>query len=317
MSGAGASEMSAAADSPTEAASFAYCTQVAREHGRNFYYGMKLMPQPRRDAMYAVYAWMRAADDLADEPGEATAKSAQLDAFRRQTDAALDPHAAVPQGRPSTHEAMWPAVASTFRRYGVDGRHLHSMIDGQLQDQTQRRYADFAALEQYCYSVAGTVGLVCLSIWGAADDAEARRLAVRRGQALQLTNILRDLVEDAHRDRLYLPAEDLAQHGLDDVTVLRMLRDAEPDERFDALLAMEIERARSCYRASAALESHLDAECRPTCWAMMRIYEQLLEKIAADPRRVLRQRVSLSTPAKLAIGLRAVMGGPAGMKAAQ
>ncbi len=308
MSGTRSEVTDTGESTPDEAASFAYCTRVAREHGRNFYYGMKLMPQPRRDAMYAVYAWMRAADDLADEPGEATAKAGMLDAFRQQTDAALDPGAAVPSDGPSPHAAMWPAVAATFRSYRIQGRHLHDMIDGQLRDQTQLRYADFPALENYCYHVAGTVGLVCLSVWGAADDEVARKLAVTRGLSLQLTNILRDLVEDANRNRLYLPADELRQHGLDDVILLRMLTTGQTDARFDALMKQQIVRARDCYIASATLESHLDADCRPTCWAMMRIYEQLLEKIATDPRRVIRQRVSLSTPAKLGIGLRAMMG---------
>ncbi|MEX0778008.1 MAG: phytoene/squalene synthase family protein [Phycisphaeraceae bacterium] len=288
-------------------ASFACCAQVARQHGRNFYYGMKLMAEPRRSAMYAVYAWMRAADDLADEPGAEAQKQRQLDAFRRQTAAAVDPHGDIAADGPSAHAAMWPAVADTFRRYRIDHACLAAMIQGQLLDQHKTRYASFAELHDYCYKVASTVGLVCLSVWGAADDATARQLAVDRGLALQLTNILRDLVEDARRDRLYLPTDELRQFGIEPEALLAQLREGQAEPAFDDLMAFQIERARAYYTSSAALESHLDASCRPTCWAMMRIYHRLLEKIAAAPRRVLTQRIKLSTMEKLTIGLRAMM----------
>jgi 15-cis-phytoene synthase len=248
------------------------------------------------------------AGDDSGGSGGAGGQIARIEAFRRRTHAILDGGATPIDGR-DAYAALWPAAAKTLRDYGVARGDLDGMIEGQLLDKRRNRYATFDELYDYCYKVASTVGLVCLSVWGYEGGEDTRQLAVQRGVALQLTNILRDLVEDAGRDLVYLPAEDLSHAGYDGADAFRAaVMERQADERFDRLMAQEIERARGYYAGSAGLEARISAEARPTCWAMMRIYRGLLDRIAADPRRVLRQRVSVSTPMKLAIGLRAVWG---------
>lgn len=298
--------------------SFDHCTAVTRARARNFYYGMMLMPQPKRSAMYAVYAFMRACDDLADAPetgadsrspdqgAAASTTLAGIDAFRQRMTRVLQ-GGRLPDDADLPEGDIWPAFSHVMRTYPIDVQPLHDMLDGQVLDLQQHRYAKFSDLYDYCYKVASTVGLVCISVWGAADDPAVRKLAEHRGIALQLTNILRDLVEDARRDRVYLPAEELTEHGYDDGTFIESMRRGEADDRFDRLMAFQIERAASYYEKAKSLEGHLDPVCRPTCWAMMRIYRGLLDRIARRPRRVLTQRVSLSKWQKLGIALHATL----------
>jgi phytoene synthase len=153
------------------------------------------------------------------------------------------------------------------------------------------------------------VGLVCVSVWGYDGGDATLKLAEQRGVALQLTNILRDVVEDAKRGRVYLPDDELAAHGFDHESFIDAMRRGDGDERFDRLMRFQIDRARSFYDASSPLEGFLPADCRPTCWAIMAVYRRLLEKIAADPRRVLHERVRLRKAQKVAVVLRAKFGG--------
>ncbi len=290
---------------PSVADSYTACREVAHRCAGNFFHGMKLMPRDKRASMYAIYAWMRVADDLADESGQKTEKQQRLEAFRRQTHAVLHGKGPVAPAV-AEHAPFWPAICDTLRRHQVNVRDLDDMIDGQLHDQTTRRYATFEQLHDYCRKVASTVGLVCLSVWGYEGGEATRRLAEQRGIALQLTNILRDLVEDAQRDRLYLPAEDLARFELDSDELMHLLKQRQRDGRLERLMRFEACRAAAYYDASLPLEARLAADARATCWAMMRIYRGLLEKIAADPLSVLARRVRLSRPAKLGLGLAAL-----------
>ncbi len=303
------------------AESQAFCARLTAGKARNFYYGMMLTPQPRRSAMYAIYTWMRAVDDLADAPlseVDAETKRRQLETFRRQTHAAVqskDTWYAFPE--PSPFTAMWPAVAQAFREHRVPLDYLDAMIDGQLLDQTRTRYETFDQLYDYCYKVASVVGLTCIQVWGYEGSAATRKLAEERGIALQLTNILRDLVEDAQRDRVYLPLEDLARFGFDAQSFRQFLLAASsPDgpmptgfaherARFDDLMSFELQRARGYYQRTATLESFITRSCRPTCWAMMKIYEALLSKMERNPSVVLTNRVGLSKWQKLWIACRA------------
>lgn len=294
------------------AESFDYCRTLTKAQAKNFYYGMMLTPEPKRSAMYAVYAWMRAVDDLADEQGDSDAKMERLEAFRSTTHCELaggSTHGDTPRLNNEDFDKMWPAVGQTFRQYHVAAKDLDAMIDGQLLDQTCTRYETFDQLYDYCYKVASVVGLVCIAVWGYDGDEKARLLAEKRGIALQLTNVLRDPVEDAHRNRVYLPAEDLNQFGFDADSFASWLRDPgiETDGDFAGLMAMQIDRAKQYYSESASLESHLPRNCRPTCWAMMRIYRRLLDKIEANPNRVLTQRVRLSKTQKLSIAFAAMI----------
>ena len=289
-------------DSPQIARALAFCRRVTRRRARNFYYGLKLMPEPKRSALYAVYAFMRACDDLADEdcPDPQVAAD-RLEKFRAQMQQTLDSSSTdkLPPG------AVWTALRYVAATYPVDRAHLHDMLDGQKCDLQQNRYESFGQLRDYCYKVAGVVGLVCISVWGHDGGDAATAMAVQRGLALQLTNILRDLVEDAHRDRVYLPLEELRRYDLDDRSFMRMVLDREPDDRFDRLMAFQIERADRCYHAALPLENCISSDCRAASWAIMQLYRRLLDKITADPRRVLARRVRLSRWEKLSLALAA------------
>ena len=303
-------------DAARLASSFEHCAEVARTQGRNFYYGMRLTPRGKRDAMYALYAWMRAVDDLADDLGdegpsasERELKLRRLEAFRHHTLHIVDPQGGLPE-QPLTdapgsvdHARLWPAARQSFLGFGIGWGMLEPMIEGQLLDQRRTRYDTFEELYDYCYKVASVVGFACVQVWGydASQGERVGLLAEKRGVALQLTNVLRDVVEDAGRGRLYLPAEDVRAAGLEPESLLVALREGRGLPGFDRLMRGLIARATDCYRASAGLESLLNPACRATSWAMMRIYRDLLARIEADPMRVLRSRVSLGKAHKLSI----------------
>lgn len=278
--------------------SWAHCHAVAQQRARNFYYGMKLTPEPKRSAMYAIYAWMRQADDLADEAGDAAAKVKTIDAFRADTLMAVDPQAqTLPEGE------IWPAVRATVIGHGIRHEYLHAMLDGQLVDQDRTRYRTFEALYDYCYKVASVVGLTCIEVWGYDGGEDTRQLAEWRGVAFQLTNILRDVVEDAQRDRVYLPSE------MFDVYELNPSMFTLGGDQQDVAkgLGRVAERAVEYYRKSAPLDALVHRDGRPCLWAMTRIYRGLLNKIARDPACVLRKRIRLSSLRKGMIALGATM----------
>lgn len=290
--------------------SYEWCRQLSRARARNFYYGMKLTPAGTRRSMYAVYAWMRAADDLADGPaadnGHAGAAAERLEALRALTHRmiASDKAPEVTEAEGGAFAAMWPAVRETFRGYEIPIEYLDAMIDGQLLDVRQHVYHTFEDLYDYCYKVASVVGLTCIEVWGHDKDASVRKLAEHRGIAFQLTNILRDVVEDAGRGRTYLPSEDFEKFDLSP-NVLRSGKLSDGGQAFDRFMAFEIQRAQSYYDRSLGLEAHLSAPCRAASWAMMRTYRDLLGRIRHDPRRVLRGSVRLSGVRKSSIVLAA------------
>jgi phytoene synthase len=271
-----------------------HCHEVTRTRARNFYYGMKLTPEPKRTAMYAVYAWMRLADDLADEAGDDDAKAARLDQFRTETFAVLD-------GREPPLDPVWPAIKRTVEHFEIPRQYLHDMIDGQLMDMAKRRYRTFEELYDYCYKVASVVGLTCIQIWGFDGKDETRQLAEWRGIAFQLTNILRDVLEDAQRDRVYLPAED---YGIFEVNPTMF----ELAKSNDALVGIHknIERAADYYRKSQPLDELIDSDGRACLWAMTKIYHGLFKKIQRQPSVVLSgRRVRLASVHKAWIAMRA------------
>jgi phytoene synthase len=187
-------------------------------------------------------------------------------------------------------------------RHNVPVALFDDVIAGQRQDLQPVRFETFDQLHEYCYRVAGAVGLASITIWGYSGGAETEALAVKRGVAFQLTNILRDLREDADRGRVYLPREDLVAADLTERDVI----DGAGDDRFLELMRFEIDRAESYYRDSRGLEQQIERDSRPTLVAMTEIYHGLLRKIAEEPQRVLRERVSLSVLRKLQIGWRAM-----------
>ncbi|MCA9285232.1 MAG: phytoene/squalene synthase family protein [Phycisphaerales bacterium] len=291
--------MSGLVDPSQAAVALAECERITRARARNFYYGLKLTPQPQRSAMFAVYAWMRMADDLVDAEGIAgDERRRRVEELKRRTEALLSGE---PLPQEFRHEAVWVAMADTAARFRLRAEHFEGMIEGQLEDLEHREYDTFEELHGFCYRVASTVGLVCIDIWG-HHDARARELAIDRGVAFQLTNILRDVREDLDRGRVYLPKAELTEAGL----TADALRRWEDPARCHAFVLRQAQRAEHYYRRSAALESMITPSCVPTLWAMSRIYHGLLEKILARPKAIVgERRIRLSSLHKAAIALKA------------
>ena len=286
-----AGEMTAAA-SLALAASYAHCRAVAKGRAKNFYYSFILLERDRKNAMCAIYAFMRYCDDLSDEPG---ATRSAMDRWRRALDSAL-------AGQPDSNPA-WPAFLDTVERYRIPHHYFYEMIDGVASDLEPRAIGTFAELYAYCYRVASVVGLTTIHIFGFSSP-EALPLAEKCGIAFQLTNILRDVREDAGLGRIYLPAEDLDRFGVAEED----LKSARKTERFGELMEFQIARARRYYRESAPLLRLIEPQARASLWALIAIYSSLLERIAQSHYDVLARRISLTTSEKMWIVLRASIG---------
>ncbi len=300
-------------DEAVLAESMALSRRITRTRAKSFYYGLRLTPEPKRSALYAIYALMRACDDLADGSDvEGVAVSATsaggggepLEAFCGELAEVIERGTAARCARAG--DSIWPAVGHVLATYPVEAEYLWAMIEGQRRDLDHRAYGSFDELSRYCYQVAGVVGLVCIAVWGYRGGEATRQLAEKRGLALQLTNILRDLVEDAGRGRVYLPTDELAAYGYDTESFIRRVLSGKSEKDFERLLDFQVKRAQMYYNESSALDSHIDGSCRPASWALMRVYERLLEKISSDPPRVLTRRVKVGRLEKLGICVRAV-----------
>lgn len=261
--------------------SIAYCRQVVRTRARNFYFGMKLTPEPERSALYALYAWTRHADDLVDGAGnnEETARRA-VEHMRQRT-----ANVVCGDEEPGT-ETFWPAFAHWARRYSFDMADLEAMLDGQLDDLATRRRSTFDDLYRYCDRVAGTVGRLCLSIWGTCDAQQAhhaRQLAEWRGIAFQLTNILRDVHEDYERGRVYLPLEDFDHF---EITERQLVEWSAPRPCLE-FIRFQVDRARSYYERSRDFDRVVSSRGAAAGWAMAAVYQSVLAQIAAQPERVI------------------------------
>ena len=277
------------------ARSYAECRRVARASASNFYYAFFMLPQPKRDALCALYAFMRLVDDVSDTVGSAADKQRGLARWR----AALDAAAA---GDVSSHPIL-PAFADTIGRFHIPPRYFHDLISGAEMDLTVGEYATFDRLREYCYRVAGTVGLTCLHVFG-FDDPHAPDLAEKLGIAFQLTNILRDIPKDYEMGRVYLPLEDLAQFGVRRESLLR----GPLSQEMRSLLEFEAARAWNYYREGVELIPLVHADARAALWALARIYNNLLRRIEARGYDVFSERVRLSAPEKTGILLRARLG---------
>jgi phytoene synthase len=286
-----------------------YCEFITRTQAKNFYYGLKLLPEPKRSAMFTLYAYMRLVDDIADEEDGRSLRQRidELQAWREQTHAIFEGNIVDHTDPPTLGKIadagrdLWPAFAEMVREYNVPRHLFDDVIAGQRQDLEPEPFETFDQLHTYCYRVAGVVGLASIYIWGFVGGEETEALAIDRGVAFQLTNILRDLREDAARGRTYLPLEDLAVMNVTEAD----LRRTDGGPAFRELMRFQIDRAESYYKRSADLEQRLQHDSRPTLVAMTQIYHSLLKKIAVRPERVLRERVSLSLISKLMIGWRA------------
>lgn len=275
--------------------SYQLCRDIARRAGTNFYCALRLMPRGKRDAMYAIYAFMRRSDDIADDSSDPRAATVNLKAWRMAVNKAL--------GGGETDEPVLPALADTVARYQIGPRYFQDLLDGTEMDQTKTRYQTFDDLYQYCYRVASCVGLVVLPIFGYTDPT-ALDMAEDCGIAFQLTNILRDVKEDAERGRIYLPLEDLAKFGVEESDIMQSCE----TKHFLELMKFEADRARTYYQRARPLRRKISRDSRWTLGVMMGIYEGILNKIEAGEFAVFEQRFRLNAAQKLWIVAKSLVG---------
>ena len=290
--------------------SYDYCREIAKSRARNFYYSFIVLPPERRRAMCAVYAFMRHCDDVVDEEDGEADKKSRLNACRDTLDDAYDEEAHdevaydgdAHDGTPADGNGLLPAFRDTVKRFGIPRAYFDAIIDGAEMDLTVTRYATFEDLYQYCYRVASAVGLVCIHIFG-FNGKEARQYAESCGIAFQLTNILRDVREDAGMGRIYLPQEDLDAFGYSE----EYIRNGVYNDTFQRLMAFQVERARRYYDEALPLLPLVRSSSRACLAAMIGIYRACLEEIPRRQYDVYSRRVSLPAWKKLAISARALI----------
>jgi 15-cis-phytoene synthase len=278
---------------------YATCRAIAKREAKNFYYAFVALPESRRNAICAIYAFMRKADDLADDE---SIPREQRRLHLEQWQAAW--RSASQTG--VTEDPVFIAVRDATQRFNIPLGLLDELIAGTTSDlkanpaDAPDTYATFADLYRYCYLVASVVGLVCIRIFGYTDPA-AEKLAEETGIAFQLTNILRDVAEDAERGRVYLPLEDLAAHNVTLDSILHRKKSAPPSPNERALLAEIGKRAEAYYASAVKLLPLIDRESRPALWVLVRIYRGLLRRIRRADYDVFSRRISVPTFQKLEI----------------
>jgi phytoene synthase len=286
---------------PTVEESYAYCRATTRSRARNFYYSFLLLPREERNAMAAIYAFMRHSDDITDEipAGNGIAaqpssgqRAAMLEGWSAALREALD-------GRYGD-DPILPAFHDTIRKYQVPPEYCFELIEGVGRDLSPGRYRTFDELYRYCYQVASVVGLTTIHIFGYESSA-ALALAEKCGIAFQLTNILRDIPEDAAAGRVYLPEEDLQRFDLRAEDLLQ----GRPGARFREFMEFQWARANRYYEESAPLLGMVRPACRPALWAMVAIYKGILLRIRRMGYDVFAARPRLTAAEKTWIVLRA------------
>jgi squalene synthase HpnC len=285
------------------AESYEQCHRIARASRSNFYAAFFLLPSSKRDALAALYAFMRLVDDVADEGADLAAKQRGLANWRAALDDAITGHeqhfdgnAAMtsPAATLGAAAEILPALVDTMQRYKMPARYLHDLISGAEMDLTVQTYPTFDRLREYCYRVAGTVGLTCTHVFG-FTDARALDLAEKLGLAFQLTNIIRDVHEDFQLGRVYLPEEDLQRYGVSPEDFGR----SEATLGVRELLRFESERAWQNYEEGARLLNLIDGDSRGALWLLVHTYSALLGRIELLDFAVFGERVRLSKPEKM------------------
>ncbi len=277
-------------------ASYKHCIDWTRKQARNFYYSFYALPAPKHAAMCAIYAFMRESDDISDGAGSDAAgvdgggsgRRARMERWRAALDRALDGDYGDSPILPAFHDAV--------KRYAIPARYFHELIDGTVMDLDPRRYDRFEDTYRYCYHVASVVGLVCIHVFG-FRDRRALELAEANGIAFQLTNILRDLQEDARMGRVYLPQEDLVRFGYSEAE----LRNGVNNASFQELMRFQVDRAREYYHRAAPLEDLVDPDSRECLKAMRLIYRGILDQIVAQGYDVFTRRARVPTWRKVLI----------------
>jgi len=263
-------------------AAYAEVGRITRREAKNFAYGIMLLPREKRQAIAAIYAFARSVDDVADGPFPPAEKRARLEKLR----AGLDGDPAGP---------VFVALRHARERFGIPRRPLAALVDGGLQDIEQSTYADFAELRGYCEKVAGAVGLACVPVYGSDDTEHAMTLGI----ALQLINIVRDVDEDRRLGRVYLPQDELAAFGVEELA---------PSPEFRELMAFQAERARAHLAEGLRLLESLDRRSALCVATFAGLYRATLDRIEASGFDVFGEKTRLSTPRKLAVVARGLLG---------
>lgn len=311
--------MNSAVRSAALAAAYADCRAIAKREAKNFYYGFMALPRAKSDAMCAVYAFMRRADDISDDESKPVAArrdelAAWLAAFHGAADAT--------PGITPTDATVFLAVRDVQQRFAISDTLLDELVAGTAMDLAEQApagvvridhngrpldvYTTVEALEQYCYLVASVVGLVTIRIFG-YRHASTEPLAVAMGKAFQFTNILRDVKEDAERGRIYLPLDLLQEHGSSIDDVLRATASGPPSPQLLATMQALAQRAEAFYAVERDLIADLEPDSRGAMRTLVEIYHRLLQRIALKHFGVFAERVRVSTPQKLGILLRGLL----------
>jgi 15-cis-phytoene synthase len=300
------------------AAAYSHCEAVTRAEAANFYYGIRLLPGARRRAICAVYAFARRVDDIGDGDLPREEKLRLLEAEQVALDAVEAGAGHLPGNGSGPGDPVMIALSDAYRSFPLPRGALGELIEGVRMDVRGETYEQFEELVVYCQRVAGAIGRVCLAIFGLrrqrrVDRARAERLADELGVALQLTNILRDVREDALNGRVYLPAEDLRRFGLLEqgarAPAPELLASLDGGAGIAALVAFEADRARGWFERGMGLTDLLDRRSAASVRAMAGIYRRLLERIASDPREAAGHRISLPAREKAWVAVRSMLGG--------
>jgi len=292
------------------ASSYAYCRDVARREAKNFYYSFVALPKAKRDAICAVYAFMRKADDLSDDESKSHAQRRRelaewvglwhhAEQLETPDNLAADP--------------IFPALIDAKARFHISSQLLDQLIAGTAMDLelpaaaegSFDTYATFTELYRYCYLVASVVGLVCIRIFG-YEDPQAEKLAEETGIAFQLTNILRDVREDAERRRIYLPLDQMARYDVTPEEIVTLAEDGPLQQRHRALLAETAQQAEEFYQSAQRLLKLIDPDSRAALWVLVTIYHRLLLRIESVDYNVFSERISVPTYEKVALLLQGI-----------
>lgn len=272
-----------------------YCQQKAAQSGSSFYYSFLFLPEERRRAITALYAFCREVDDVVDEVSDPAVARAKLGWWSGEIERIF---------RGGAQHPVALALADVVGPFGIEEDRLHEIVAGMFMDLDHPRYADFAGLKHYCHHVAGVVGLLSAKIFGYRDE-RTLEYAEELGLAFQLTNIIRDVGEDARRDRIYLPRTELQEYGVTEADIIH----ARETDNFKRLMAFQIARALAHYDSAFAMLPDLDRKTQRPGIVMAAIYRALLKEIADDGCHVLTRHTALTPVRKLWIAWRTWMRG--------
>ena len=267
------------------ALAYEHCQRITKSEAKNFYYGFRTLPVNRRLAIYAAYAFCRICDDIADGPSPVNEKKQLLSQTRQ---------ALLRAKNTPTSDPIFTALTHTIKTFNISTDHFASVIDGVEMDLVQTRYQNFADLREYCYKVASSVGLICIEIFG-YKSADAKLHAIDIGIAMQLTNILRDLKEDAQRGRIYIPLNEIVSFGYSEEELMRgIINDA-----FRSLMRHQTARAKNYFKNGQKLLPLVPVESRACPTMLIEVYSRILGRIEESDFDVFTRRVKLGSIEKL------------------